>query len=329
MELLKIVAAFAVILILLNTLLNHVVDPIVTLQKKMKLVTLDNARLEMPVQTNDELGMLVRNFNQMTDRIDKLSSQLIEEQKKKRQYELRALQAQINPHFLYNTLDSIIWMAELQDPDVVPMTEALARLMRLALNKGREFITVEDEMNYVRNYLLIQSMRYQDKFDYQVVTDEAVRNCITVKLIVQPLVENSIYHGIKEKRGKCHLEVRAFRSGADVLFTVQDDGKGMDAETCARILTGSGRNEKKGNREKGSGIGVFNVNERVQLEYGPSYGVRYQSEPGKGTLATIRIPYVDKRNSSLVCDVGEHREASPGKSVPKDNKDNIFAEEDK
>ena len=317
---------FSVILILLNTLLNHVVDPIVTLQKKMKLVTLDNARLEMPVQTNDELGMLVRNFNQMTDRIDKLSSQLIEEQKKKRQYELRALQAQINPHFLYNTLDSIIWMAELQDPDVVPMTEALARLMRLALNKGREFITVEDEMNYVRNYLLIQSMRYQDKFDYQVVTDEAVRNCITVKLIVQPLVENSIYHGIKEKRGKCHLEVRAFRSGADVLFTVQDDGKGMDAETCARILTGSGRNEKKGNQEKGSGIGVFNVNERIQLEYGPSYGVRYQSEPGKGTLATIRIPYVGKRNSSLVCDVGEHREASPRKSVPKNN---IFAEEDK
>ena len=292
---------FSVILILLNTLLNHVVDPILTLQKKMELVTLNNTRLEMPVQTNDELGMLVRNFNEMTERIDKLSEQLIEEQKKKRQYELRALQAQINPHFLYNTLDSIIWMAELQDPDIVPMTEALARLMRLSLNKGREFITAEDEMNYVRNYLIIQSMRYQDKFDYQVITDEAVKNCITVKLIVQPLVENSIYHGIKEKRGKCHLEVRAFRSGADVLFTVRDDGKGMDAETCARILTGAGRGEDTGS---GSGIGVVNVNERIQLEYGASYGVSYQSEPGKGTLATIRIPYIDRRESTLACDVG-------------------------
>lgn len=295
---------FSTILILLNILLNHVVDPILVLQKKMELVTLDNTRLEMPVQTNDELGMLIRNFNQMTERIDKLSSQLIEEQRKKRQYELRALQAQINPHFLYNTLDSIIWMAELQDPNVVPMTEALARLMRLSLNKGREFITVENEMNYVRNYLIIQSMRYQDKFDYQVVTEEAVKKCITVKLIVQPLVENSIYHGIKEKRGKCHLEVRAFRSGRDVLFTVRDDGKGMDAEACGKILNGTGSKEERENsrqdKGKGNGIGVFNVNERIQLEYGASYGVSYQSEPGKGTLAMIRIPYIDKLENTSV-----------------------------
>ena len=123
---------------------------------------------------------------------------IVIEQEEKRKSELDALQSQINPHFLYNTLDSIIWMAELQDPNVVPMTEALARLMRLSLNKGREFITVEDEMNYVRNYLIIQSMRYQDKFDYQVITEEAVKKCITVKLIVQPLVENSIVHGFKD-----------------------------------------------------------------------------------------------------------------------------------
>ncbi|MCC6094703.1 MAG: sensor histidine kinase [Eubacterium sp.] len=283
---------FAAILILLNSLLNRIVNPIVELQRHMNMVTLDNDMPALPVDTQDELGMLVYNFNRMTNRINHLSAQLMEEQKKKRQYELQALQAQINPHFIYNTLDSIIWMAELQDPNVVPMTEALAKLMRISLSRGREFIPVADEMEQVRNYLVIQSMRYQDKFDYSVETAEDVRQLLTIKLIVQPLVENSIYHGIKEKEGKCHLDVRAFREGKDLVFLVRDDGLGMDEKTCASILTERSFHDKP--KGKGNGIGVFNVNERIQLEYGKDYGVSYRSEVGKGTEARICIPCVEE-----------------------------------
>ncbi|MGN0364090.1 MAG: sensor histidine kinase [Bilifractor sp.] len=283
---------FAAILILLNSLLNRIVNPIVELQRHMNMVTLDNDMPALPVDTQDELGMLVCNFNRMTDRINHLSAQLVEEQKKKRQYELQALQAQINPHFLYNTLDSIIWMAELQDPDVVPMTEALAKLMRISLNRGREFIPVADEMEQVRNYLIIQSMRYQDKFDYSVETEEDVRQLLTIKLIVQPLVENSIYHGIKEKEGRCHLEVRAFREKGNLIFLIRDDGIGMDAVTCAGILTKKNFTDRP--KGKGNGIGVYNVNERIQLEYGKDYGISYRSEVGKGTEARICIPCVEK-----------------------------------
>lgn len=273
--------------VILTLLSRQIVAPITTLQKQMKSVNLDQPGVSLPVTRKDEIGDLTASFNEMTGRIGKLKEQLIQEEKEKRTYELKSLQAQINPHFLYNTLDSIIWMAEMNDPDVVPMTEALAKMMRLALSRGKSHITIEEEMEHVRNYLVIQSMRYQGKFDYQILVDEDVKSFMTIKLIVQPFVENSIYHGIKEKRGRSHLLVHVYREGQDVLILVRDDGTGMSEEEQATVFD---KNRKPSGG--GSGIGARNVNDRLKLSFGEDYGVTYKSVPGCGTDVLIRIPQI-------------------------------------
>lgn len=262
------------------------VGPLTSLQKKMESMSLDHLEKMEPSPNKDEVGVLIDSFNKMIDRIDNLTNQVIEEQEEKRKYELSALQAQINPHFLYNTLDSIIWMAEMNDHDVVPMTEALAKLMRLSINKGRTLTTVKSEMEHVHNYLIIQHFRYGDKFDYSIDAADEIKDCVIIRLIVQPIVENSIYHGIKPKDGKGHIDVSAYEDGDDLVIRVRDDGVGMTEEECSGILL----NHKVSKASGGSGIGVKNVNERIQLSYGSEYGVHYESELGVGTTAFIRMP---------------------------------------
>ena len=198
-----------VTLLLLNRILTGVVKPLKKLEKYMVQVNPDNMDQRMEILTDDEIGHLSMKFNQMMDRIRNLKEQVIEEQEDKRKYELQALQAQINPHFLYNTLDSIIWMAETNDSNIVAMTEALAKLFRISLNKGNEEISLERELEHVKNYLIIQSMRYADKFTYEISAEPGVERCRTIKLILQPIVENCIYHGIKKKRGTGKITIRA------------------------------------------------------------------------------------------------------------------------
>ena len=200
-----------VTLLLLNRILTGVVKPLKKLEKYMVQVNPDNMDQRMEILTDDEIGHLSMKFNQMMDRIRNLKEQVIEEQEDKRKYELQALQAQINPHFLYNTLDSIIWMAETNDSNIVAMTEALAKLFRISLNKGNEEISLERELEHVKNYLIIQSMRYADKFTYEISAEPGVERCRTIKLILQPIVENCIYHGIKKKRGTGKITIRAYR----------------------------------------------------------------------------------------------------------------------
>ena len=223
----------------------------------------------------------------MLERIENLKEQVVEEQEDKRKYELQALQAQINPHFLYNTLDSIIWMAETQDSNIVAMTEALAKLFRISLNKGNEEILLKKEMEHVKNYLIIQSMRYADKFTFEIRVEPEVEKCRIIKLILQPIVENCIYHGIKKKRGSGHIIIRAFHSEPNLILQVKDDGCGMSRETCEKMLS----YEIEQENISGSGIGVKNVNERIQLRFGKEYGLHYDSEEGKGTTVTYTLPY--------------------------------------
>lgn len=251
-----------VTLLLLNRILTGVVKPLKKLEKYMVQVNPDNMDQRMEILTDDEIGHLSMKFNQMMDRIRNLKEQVIEEQEDKRKYELQALQAQINPHFLYNTLDSIIWMAETNDSNIVAMTEALAKLFRISLNKGNEEISLERELEHVKNYLIIQSMRYADKFTYEISAEPGVERCRTIKLILQPIVENCIYHGIKKKRGTGKITIRAYRREQNLIIEVS-----------------------------GSGIGVKNVNERIQLRFGKKYGLSYSSEEGIGTTVTYVLPY--------------------------------------
>lgn len=284
---LAVVITLIVTLLLLNRILTGVVKPLKKLEKYMVQVNPDNMDQRMEILTDDEIGHLSMKFNQMMDRIRNLKEQVIEEQEDKRKYELQALQAQINPHFLYNTLDSIIWMAETNDSNIVAMTEALAKLFRISLNKGNEEISLERELEHVKNYLIIQSMRYADKFTYEISVDPGVERCRTIKLILQPIVENCIYHGIKKKRGTGKITIRAYRREQNLIIEVSDDGCGMPKEICRKILS----DEIESENISGSGIGVKNVNERIQLRFGKKYGLSYSSEEGVGTTVTYVLPY--------------------------------------
>lgn len=289
-------ALMIVILMALNSILSKVIKPITLLKSKMDEAEASNLEVRAEVVSGDEVGMLAQSYNKMMDRIENLMDQVVIEQESKRKFELEALQAQINPHFLYNTLDSIIWMAETKDEKVVPMTEALARLFRIALNKGNEFIALENEIEHVRNYLVIQSMRYRNKFDYEIVIDDAVRKCRTIKLIIQPVVENSIYHGIKKKKAKGNIGIHVYKNQGKVWIEVTDNGAGMSPEVCRSILETSVKREDI----TGSGVGVRNVNARIRLYFGEEYGLQFESSLGEGTKATICIPDLPMEGGRLV-----------------------------
>lgn len=277
---------FAAALLLAYLLSDAITRPITALEKSMKEVekgNFEHAALE--VCAENEVGRLSQSFNIMTEEIQNLMEQSRHEQRIKRKYELKALQAQINPHFLYNTLDSIIWMAEWgKTQEVVQMTSSLARLLRRSISNEREVVTVAEEVEYTQDYLTIQKMRYKDKLEYEILVDQEIAQEGIVKLILQPLVENAIYHGIKYKEGKGMIRIRGFRQEDKIVLQVEDDGSGMDEETLTHIF------EKHTKDTKSNGVGLKNVNERLQLYYGMEYGLKYESKIGEGTTATVILP---------------------------------------
>lgn len=211
--------------------------------------------------------------------------QNVKEQEQKRKIELKALQSQINPHFLYNTLDSIIWMAEgKKNKEVVLMTASLARLLRQSISNEDEVVPIAKEVEYARGYLTIQKMRYKDKLEFQIDVDSSILYIPLIKLVLQPIIENAIYHGLKYKESKGLLIVKGFMKDGNAVLQVIDDGVGMDEETLAHIY------DKHKVNYHSNGVGVYNVQKRLKLYYGDDYGITYESEKGKGTTATITIP---------------------------------------
>ena len=218
--------------------------------------------------------------------LSSLMEQNVEEQRQKRKSELKALQAQINPHFLYNTLDSIIWMAEWgKTNEVVLMTSSLAKLLRQSISNQNELVRVEEEVEYTRSYLTIQKMRYKDKLEYEILVDQEVQGKKIPKLVLQPLVENAIYHGIKYKEGKGVVCIEGFKAGTHMVLKVTDDGNGMTKEQLSKIF------EKRETDTRRNGVGVLNVHERIQLYYGKEYGLKFSSEEGLGTTVEVHIPW--------------------------------------
>ena len=266
---------------------NTITRPIMKLRDTMARVQ-DGAfpDKDLEITTDNEVGSLTKSFNTMTRRIRNLMDQNIHEQEEKRRIEMKALQSQINPHFLYNTLDSIIWMAESgKNQEVVLMTSSLAKLLRQSISNEEEIVTVKSEFEYARSYLTIQKMRYQDKLEYSLELDPEAARATIIKLALQPIIENAIYHGLKYKEDRGLLTVTGVRDGDDVVIEIRDDGVGMDEETRRHIF-----DEHKVNY-RSNGIGVYNVQRRLKLFYGNSYGITYRSEKGVGTTARIRIPF--------------------------------------
>ncbi len=282
----------AILLLVLATVLavifsNALTKPIKELRKSMKEVETGNFDIQLEdSDAMNEIGHLQNSFRIMIYKIRQLIENNKAEQEAKRKSELRALQAQINPHFLYNTLDSIIWMAESsKTEEVIQMTSALSKLLRKSISNEDELVTVEREIDYVKEYLTIQKMRYQDKLEYEIHVDEEVLKVPIAKLVLQPLVENAIYHGIKYKEGKGLIQITGFVRGADVVIQIKDNGMGMEEEKLQSILVQTGSADSKR-------VGVQNVHSRLQLYYGKDYGVCYESKLGEGTTVSITVPYL-------------------------------------
>ena len=260
--------------------------PIQKLRDSMKKVQEgDFSVSDVVVDSKNEIGSLTKSFDVMTHRIHELMEQNVHEQEEKRKSELKALQSQINPHFLYNTLDSIIWMAEgKKNEEVVLMTASLARLLRQSISNEDEVVPIANEVEYARGYLTIQKMRYKDKLEFQIDVDSSILYIPLIKLVLQPIIENAIYHGLKYKESKGLLIVKGFMKDGNAVLQVIDDGVGMDEETLAHIY------DKHKVNYHSNGVGVYNVQKRLKLYYGEDYGITYTSELGKGTTATITIP---------------------------------------
>lgn len=260
--------------------------PIQKLRDSMKKVQEgDFSVSDVVVDSKNEIGSLTKSFDVMTHQIHELMEQNVHEQEEKRKSELKALQSQINPHFLYNTLDSIIWMAEgKKNEEVVLMTASLARLLRQSISNEDEVVPIANEVEYARGYLTIQKMRYKDKLEFQIEVDSSILYIPLIKLVLQPIIENAIYHGLKYKESKGLLIVKGFMKDGNAVLQVIDDGVGMDEETLAHIY------DKHKVNYHSNGVGVYNVQKRLKLYYGEDYGITYTSELGKGTTATITIP---------------------------------------
>lgn len=262
--------------------------PIKQLEKSMKKVEEGCFDIVVDVKGDDEVIRLSRNFNIMVTRIKELMKQIVYEQELKRKSELNALQAQINPHFLYNTLDSIVWMAENEkSEDVITMVTALARLFRISISRGKNIITVKEELEHAKNYLIIQKIRYKNKFKFDFEVDDRVLQFKTMKLLLQPIIENAIYHGIEYMVDEGNIKITANIEDGKLLYRVIDNGLGIKAELLKKIL--SHETETK----SGSGVGVKNVHERIQLYYGLEYGLEIESEIEEGTTVKIWLPIVE------------------------------------
>lgn len=238
-----------------------------------------------PVAGTREVQELSDSFGHMVGRIQRLMTTVREEEIDLRKTELKALQAQINPHFLYNTLDSIAWMCERgKNADAVKMVHALAKLFRISISKGHELIPIEKELQHAEAYLLIQKFRYKNQFTYHFTVDESCLHDLCNKSTLQPIIENAITHGLDLLVEPGHIEIEVAADGDDVLFKVSDDGIGMPPEQVAELL----QNEPSDR----TGIGIKNVNDRLRIYFGPQYGLSIESVPDEGTTVTIRMPRV-------------------------------------
>lgn len=261
-------------------------SPLYKLQKSMKLV--EKGMFDIQIDEDGEyiVSELSKTFNKMVKRIKKLMQDVVIEQDGKRKKELEALQSQINPHFLYNTLDSIIWLAENgRIEDSVLMTSALSRFFRIGISSGRNIITVQEEFEHIKNYLSIQNIRYKNRFDYIIAVPEELLLAKTLKLVLQPVVENALYHGLEYMYDRGEIMIEASVNNGNLLYTIKDNGIGMSQEICGKLL-----NNKEFVKSKGSGVGMKNVNERIKLYYGDQYGMRVESELEEGTIVYIQIP---------------------------------------
>lgn len=285
MALLNLVLAIFLMIFVNQYVAVRITDPLKKLEKSIQGIEMKQQPV-VYIGGPPEIQHLGLTIRFMVEELQELTDKMVKEQEEKRKNELDALQSQINPHFLYNTLDSIMWMIESERyEDAVSMVQALGRLLRISLSRGKNVISVGDELQHARSYLAIQRYRYKNKFTSYFEVEPDIEQYKTIKLVIQPLIENAIYYGMEYMDGEGEIHIRAYTREQDLYLEVGDNGPGMPEEQVEHLLTGG---EKA--RQKGSGIGLKNVNQRIQLYFGTQYGLEIESEPDEGTVVRIHIP---------------------------------------
>ena len=282
-----------------NLVSGHIADPIKKLCNYTKRS--ENDLLENNLKSNIlEIDELSYNFNDKIIRIKELIENIKIEQKNKKNTELWLLQAQINPHFLYNTLDTVVWMAEAGDSKkVVDMITALSSFLRIGLNKGKKFIQIREEIRHIESYLKIQKFRYDDILEYSIEIEDSLYDMRILKLLLQPLVENALYHGIKYKREGGSIRIRGYEKDNNIILEVIDNGVGMDENKLNKIKTLIENTSLENSdiiRTVGDSFGLYNVAERIRLYYGNEYGLDIVSRENVGTTVTIILPAENNMN---------------------------------
>lgn len=289
------VLAFICILLLTLFLSYYIplsiTKPIIRLSEVTSQVAKGDLTVRSDVRTGTEVGVLSDSLNTMIDKINELLEQVKTEQTRLRKAEFELLQSQINPHFLYNTLDAIVWLAEAgEQKKVVSMVGSLSDFFRTSLNQGKDIIPIREEILHVTSYLEIQQVRYQDILQYEINVPEELNKYLIPKITIQPLVENALYHGIKNKRGKGMITVKGKREKDFFVLQVIDNGIGIEKnrllqvreEIYNKVLTGKDM------------YGLYNVNERIRLNFGEQYGISVESEYGEGTIVNVVLPYIEE-----------------------------------
>ena len=285
------VIAFALILMLCLFLSYYIPLSITRPIRRLTQVTDQVAKGDLTVRSDVTGGLEARvlsdSMNTMIDKINELLEQVKTEQVRLRKAEFELLQSQINPHFLYNTLDAIVWLAEAgEQKKVVSMVGSLSDFFRISLNQGQDILDVREELQHVRSYLEIQQMRYQDILQYEICVPEELYSSRIPKITLQPLVENALYHGIKNKRGKGMIRIDGEMEDSDCILRITDNGRGMTPERLGQVREGI-RNRNACETEI---YGLYNVNERIRLNFGEKYGITITSTYGEGTCVTVRLP---------------------------------------
>ncbi len=279
------VFCFAICAIIVTVFSGRILLRLKTLSKLMGKVEHEDFDVYVEPKGNDEITRLYHSFNKMSGKLKELIQKVYSVQIKQKEAELMALQAQINPHFLYNTLDNIYWMGRMEKAfETSKMVEALSKLFRQSLNSGDEIIAVKDEVDHIRNYIIIQQIRYSDKITFQLNVDEETLNCLTTKFVLQPLIENAIVHGCKDLDKGGEINITISKNNERLIFMVEDNGRGIDPEEISKLL-----NEPEGKR----GIAIKNVNDRIQLYFGEEYGLTFLNREN-GTAVIVTQPLTEE-----------------------------------
>ena len=268
-------------------IVSGIIQPISQLNQATEKIAQGDFNARAQADSEDEVAELAVSFNKMAGSMQSLIEKVKADERKLRKPDLRLLPEQIQPHFLYNTLDTIVWLIESNEPDeAVTMVVTLSDFFREILSKGKEFISIKEEEKHISSYLQIQEMRYRDILEYDIQLDQVIYKYQILKLTLQPVVENALYHGIKYKRAKGCIHIHGEKEGDIIRLTVRDDGVGMDEDELEQLR----QQIEKPCQETEKGFGLANVNERIHMYFGPEYGMKIQSQKGKGTTVEIVIP---------------------------------------